>query len=60
MDGHWLGCWWGVWILVQVLTVFEVDPSVGVSMSSVAHAVCVEEACALVKADCSGANMFTF
>jgi hypothetical protein len=40
--------------------VFEEDPNVGVSMSSVAHAICVEEACALVKADCSAANMFTF
>jgi hypothetical protein len=38
--------------------VFELDPSLGVSMSSVAHAVCVQEACALVKADCSGANIF--
>jgi hypothetical protein len=34
------------------------DPSVGVSMSSMAHVVCVQEICALVKADCSRANIF--
>ena len=42
MNGHGLGCWWGVrgyglWFLRSRWT-----PSVGVSVSSVLHAVCVE------------------
>jgi len=39
--------------------VFWWTPSVGVSMSSVSHGVCVEGSCALVKADLPRGYIFT-
>ena len=42
MNDHGLGCWWGgVWMWVWYLR-SRWTPSVGVSVSSVLHAVCVE------------------
>jgi hypothetical protein len=47
-ENKWTIIGWGVGGGVYIGSgtyVFEVDPSVGVSMSSEAHVVCVEEAC---------------